>query len=78
MGTAKVPRVAAEYFKEHGIDEHPTICHVFHPEMGWRKYWNTKVSGNEVRQLRREGYIAVALKAGGRVVDFRIEELSKR
>lgn len=80
--SASVPKVAADYFdrvrREQGRSEHPVIELVFWPDRGWRRHpLRKRISLNEARRLRREGAAAVALRSGGRLADFQIQELTK-
>lgn len=69
---ATAPRAAVTYF---GSAEHPIVARTF-TQAGWTLYpMKKRVSGNWARQARAQGVTHVQLAAGGRLADFRIEEL---
>jgi hypothetical protein len=89
---AQVPTAVADYFHRTGIGgwdfatgrpvvavPHPVIHATFVPGRGWRTYPVRKRISRSwaVRHLRPEGVTDVALAAGGRVADFRIQELTR-
>ena len=71
---SQVPARAATFF---GTRTHPVIAEVFTPAKGWKRHplRAKRVSRSELLRLRREGALAVALSADGRVADFTITEL---
>jgi hypothetical protein len=76
---AIVPAVAETYFVSRGIFTHPVIVQAFHPRRGWITYpIRKRISQREARQLRREGYTDISLRAGGRTADFRLQELTEK
>ena len=73
---SQCPEPAASYFTSRGATEEPVIHQVFHPQVGWRSWGlNKRLSGRDVRALRRQGYTSVALRAGDHTADFSLREL---
>ena len=74
------PKIAAYFGIEERphSDQHPTVWQVFSPQHGWRnETWRKRVSLTYLRTLRREGVVAVAIRAAdGRLADFAISEVT--
>ena len=66
--------VVAQYFDD--PQAKPVIEQEYVPGRGWRDTgYNKRVSKAWLRKLRQEGVTSVALEYGGRVADFRVDEL---
>jgi hypothetical protein len=69
-----IPLVAS-YF---GNDGYAIVAEEFYPDRGWvRQSYRKRVSRAWARKLRAAGVTVVALRAEGRLADFRIEELTR-
>ena len=80
MSQAQVPNRLRHYFGPvvDTREGHPLIRQVFYPDRGWRSHpLRKRVSGNELRKLRREGatHVGVSLPDGAGVSDWSIKEL---